>query len=126
VIDADVSDACPAWGAGIAAAPALQYEGLIDGGVVPLTSITRERALLLVVPREPFERLFNGETDESQVFVEVIDRDATASWRQALRPQAPADRADRSGGVGGERQSPARNAAPAAPFVLSGPPDRSA
>jgi hypothetical protein len=39
------------------------------------------------VPREPFERLFNGETDESQVFVEVIDRDATASWRQALRPQ---------------------------------------
>ena len=67
---------------------AFGYEGLIDGGVAPLTSITRERALLLVVPREPFERLFNGDADESQVFLEVIDRDVTASWRQALRPQA--------------------------------------
>jgi CRP-like cAMP-binding protein len=67
---------------------AFGYEGLIDGGAAPLTSITRERALLLVVARQPFERLFNGESDESQVFLEVIDRDVTASWRQALRPQA--------------------------------------
>ena len=40
---------------------AFGYESLIDGGPSPVTAITRERALLLVLPRGPFEQLFNGE-----------------------------------------------------------------
>ena len=39
---------------------AFGYESLIDGGPSPVTAITRERSLLLVLPRDPFERLFNG------------------------------------------------------------------
>ena len=39
---------------------AFGYEGLIDGRPSPVTAITRERALLLVVPRELFARLFRG------------------------------------------------------------------
>ena len=40
---------------------AFGYESLIDGRPSPVTAITRERALLLVLPRDPFEHLFNGE-----------------------------------------------------------------
>jgi CRP-like cAMP-binding protein len=67
---------------------AFGFEGLIDGTPSPLTAITRERALLLVLPAESFERLFQGETDVSHVFLDVINRNLTASLRQALRPQA--------------------------------------
>jgi hypothetical protein len=37
---------------------AFGYEGLIDGRPAPLTAIARERALLLVVPRDLFAQLF--------------------------------------------------------------------
>ena len=37
------------------------YESLIDGQPSPVTAITRERSLLLVLPHGPFEQLFNGE-----------------------------------------------------------------
>ena len=67
---------------------AFGYESLIDGSPSPATAITRERALLLVLPQESFERLFQGETDESHVFLDVINRNLTASLRQALRRQA--------------------------------------
>ena len=67
---------------------AFGYEGLIDGEPSPATAIARERALLLVLPQEAFARLFNGETDESLMFLDVINRDLAASLRQALRPQA--------------------------------------
>lgn len=67
---------------------AFGYEGLIDGNSSPLTAITRERALLLVLPAKSFEHLFHGETDISHVFLDVINRSLTASLRQALRPQA--------------------------------------
>ncbi|UGS36076.1 cyclic nucleotide-binding domain-containing protein [Capillimicrobium parvum] len=68
---------------------AFAYESLIDGRPAPVTAISRERALLLVLPREPFERLFLGDTPESHVFLDVIDRDVVGSWRHALRPLAP-------------------------------------
>jgi CRP-like cAMP-binding protein len=67
---------------------AFGYESLIDGGPSPVTAITRERTLVLVLPAAAFERLFNGELPESHVFLDVIHRDLTGSLRQALRPHA--------------------------------------
>ena len=67
---------------------AFGYEGLIDGRPSPLTAISRERALLLVLSEESFQRLFHEETDVSHVFLDVINRNLTASLRQALRRQA--------------------------------------
>jgi CRP/FNR family cyclic AMP-dependent transcriptional regulator len=67
---------------------AFGYESLIDGRPSPCTAITRERALLLVLPRDPFEQLFNGEDAVSRVFLDVIQRDLVATLRQTLRPHA--------------------------------------
>jgi CRP-like cAMP-binding protein len=67
---------------------AFGYEDLIDGGGSPLTAISRERALLLVLPRDQFDRLFNGEDAGSRVFLDVIQRDLVTSLRQTLRPHA--------------------------------------
>jgi len=64
------------------------YESLIDGGGSPFTAISRERALLLVLPRESFERLFQGEDAGSRVFLDVVQRDLVTSLRQTLRPHA--------------------------------------
>ena len=67
---------------------AFGYEGLIDGEPSSATAIARERALLLVLPPEAFARLFGGETSESLMFLDVINRDLAAWLRQAQRPQA--------------------------------------
>jgi CRP-like cAMP-binding protein len=67
---------------------AFGYETLIDGGPSPVTATTRERARLLVLPQEPFERLFSGETSGSHAFLDVIHRDLVAALRQAHRPHA--------------------------------------
>ncbi len=67
---------------------AFGYESLIDGQPSPVTAITRERALLLVLPRGPFEHLFNGEDAVSRVFLDVIQRDLVATLRETLRPHA--------------------------------------
>ena len=67
---------------------AFGYESLIDGRPSPLTAITRERALLLVLPCDPFEQLFNGEDAVSRVFLDVIQRELVATLRQALREHA--------------------------------------
>jgi len=67
---------------------AFGYESLIDGQPSPVTAVTRERALLLVLPRDPFEQLFNGKDAVSRVFLDVILRDLVAALRQALRPHA--------------------------------------
>lgn len=67
---------------------AFGYEGLIDGERAPTTAIARERALLLMLPRDAFAQLFDGEIDESLVFLDVINRDLAAWLRQAIRPQA--------------------------------------
>jgi CRP-like cAMP-binding protein len=64
------------------------YESLIDGDPAPMTTTTRERVLLLVLPREAFERLFNGETPGSHVFLDVVNRNMMATLRQVTRPQA--------------------------------------
>jgi CRP/FNR family transcriptional regulator, cyclic AMP receptor protein len=67
---------------------AFGYESLIDGRPSPVTAIARERALLLVVSRDPFERLFNAEDAISRVFLDVILRDIVATLRQTLSPLA--------------------------------------
>jgi CRP/FNR family cyclic AMP-dependent transcriptional regulator len=67
---------------------AFGYESLIDGLPSPVTAITRERSLLLVLPRDPFEQLFNGDDAVCRVFLDVIQRDLVATLRQTLRPHA--------------------------------------
>lgn len=64
------------------------YEGLIDGEPSAATAIARERALLLVLLPDRFARLFGGDSDESRVFLDVVNRDLATSLRQAIRPQA--------------------------------------
>jgi CRP-like cAMP-binding protein len=51
-------------------------------------AITRERGLLLVLPRDQFEQLFNGEDAVARVFLDLIQRDIVAVLRQTLRPLA--------------------------------------
>jgi CRP-like cAMP-binding protein len=84
---------------------AFGYESLIDGRPSPVNAITRERALLLVLPRDPFEQLFNGEDAISRVFLDVIQRDIVATLRQTLRPLA--------------RQASARPVSPNPPTALA-------
>ena len=64
------------------------YECLIDGSSSPVTAITRERSLLLVLPRGPFEQLFNGEDAVSRVFLDVIQRELVSTLRLSLRQHA--------------------------------------
>jgi len=82
---------------------AFGHESLIDGRPSPVTAITRERSLLLVLPRDPFGQLFNGDDAISRVFLDVIQRDLVATLRQTLRPLA--------------RQASARPVSPAPPTV---------
>jgi CRP-like cAMP-binding protein len=67
---------------------AFGYESLIDGRPSPVTAITRERALLLVVPGDLFAQLFNGEDAVSRGFLDVIRNDLMATLRETLRPYA--------------------------------------
>jgi CRP/FNR family cyclic AMP-dependent transcriptional regulator len=67
---------------------AFGYESLIDGRPSPLTAIARERALLLVLPRDPFEQIFNGDDAVSRGFLDVIQRDLMDSLRETFRPCA--------------------------------------
>jgi CRP-like cAMP-binding protein len=64
------------------------YEGFIDGLPSPLTAVTRERTLLLVIPPDSFAKLFHGETAVSRVFLDVISRELVAESRQTLRGHA--------------------------------------
>jgi len=67
---------------------AFGYESLIDGRVSPVTAITRERVVLLVVPRGLFEQLFNGEDAVSRGFLDVIQTELVATLRQTLGQHA--------------------------------------
>jgi CRP-like cAMP-binding protein len=67
---------------------AFGYESLIDGGPSPVTAVTRERALLLVLPRDHFTKLFHGEDAVSRVFLDVIQRELVDALRHTLRPHA--------------------------------------
>jgi|GEM_PF-5509105 len=63
-------------------------EALIDGLPSPLTAVTRERSLLLLIPPDIFGRLFRGEDAVSRVFLEVVLRDLANVLRETLRPYA--------------------------------------
>jgi CRP-like cAMP-binding protein len=67
---------------------AFGYESLLDGHPSPVTAVTRERTLILVVPKNAFERLFTGETAGSHVFLDVIHRDLMTALLQALSARA--------------------------------------
>jgi CRP-like cAMP-binding protein len=67
---------------------AFGYESLVDGGPSPVTAVTRERALLLVLPRDRFTQLFHGEDAVSRVFLDVVQRELVTTLRQTLRPHA--------------------------------------
>ncbi len=67
---------------------AFAYEGLLDGLPSPVSAITRERAILLALPRDVFDQLFRNEDAVSRVFLEAIQRDLLASLRTTLRPAA--------------------------------------
>ena len=67
---------------------AFGYESILDGQPSPVTAITREQTLLLVLPRDHFAQLYNGEDAVSRVFLEVIQRDLVATLRETLRPHA--------------------------------------
>jgi CRP/FNR family transcriptional regulator, cyclic AMP receptor protein len=67
---------------------AFGYESLIDGHPSPVAAIARERAILLILPRDVFDRLFYNEDAVSRVFLEVLQRDLLATLRQTLRPCA--------------------------------------
>jgi CRP/FNR family transcriptional regulator, cyclic AMP receptor protein len=67
---------------------AFGYESLIDRGPCPVTAITRERTLLLVLPRDPFEQLYNRNDTIARLRLEVLLRDLAATVRLTLRPHA--------------------------------------
>jgi CRP-like cAMP-binding protein len=64
------------------------YESLIDGGPSPITAVTRERTLLLVLPQAPFEQLYNRHDTIARLFLDVLLRDLVATVKSTLRPQA--------------------------------------
>jgi CRP-like cAMP-binding protein len=65
---------------------AFGYEGLIDDRPSPIAAITRERALLLVVPRTIFGQLLDGEGPVSRGFLDAIQMDLVITLRETLRP----------------------------------------
>jgi len=67
---------------------AFGYEGLIDGGPSPLAAVSRERAVLLVIPHDVFDQLYRREDAVGRVFVDAIQRDLLVTVRQTLRPYA--------------------------------------
>jgi CRP/FNR family transcriptional regulator, cyclic AMP receptor protein len=67
---------------------AFGYPGLIDGLPSSVSIVTRERALLLVVPGGRFEALFNGGTISSYAFFNAVERDLMTALRQAQAPHA--------------------------------------
>ena len=67
---------------------AFGYESLIDDRPSPVTAITRERTLLLVLPHDPFKQLFGRDDTIARVFLDVILRDLVATLRLTLRPHA--------------------------------------
>jgi CRP-like cAMP-binding protein len=67
---------------------AFGYEGLIDGRPSPVTAITRERAVLLVLPSDRFAKLFNGQDAVSRSFLDVIQKELIVTLRETLRPCA--------------------------------------
>jgi Cyclic nucleotide-binding domain len=60
----------------------------IDGGPSSVAAVSRERTLLLAIPKASFEQVFGGDTAVSYAFLDAIQRDLVVALRQAERPQA--------------------------------------
>ena len=67
---------------------AFGYEGLIDGLPSPMTAITRERSLLLVLQRELFEQLVHGDNAITRGLLGAVQKDLAVALRETLRPCA--------------------------------------
>jgi CRP-like cAMP-binding protein len=67
---------------------AFGYLGLIDGLPSSVAAATRERALLLYLPSEEFEALFDPAVLAATAFRDSIQRDLVRALRAAARPQA--------------------------------------
>ncbi len=67
---------------------AFGYESLIDGHPSPVAAITRERSLLLILPRDVFGQIVDKQDAVTRVVLEAIQRDLLVTLRQALRPSA--------------------------------------
>jgi CRP-like cAMP-binding protein len=67
---------------------AFGYESLLDGLPSPVSAVTRERAILLVLRRDVFGQLFFKEDAVARVFLGAIQRDLLTSLRTTLRPAA--------------------------------------
>jgi CRP-like cAMP-binding protein len=67
---------------------AFGYAGLIDGRPSPVTAVTRERSLLLVLEGRLFEQLFSGEDAISRGLLGAVQKDLVATLRETLRPCA--------------------------------------
>jgi CRP-like cAMP-binding protein len=67
---------------------AFGYEGLIDGLPSPITAVTRERSLLLVLQPELFEQLVHGDNAISRGLLGAVQNDLAAALRETLRPCA--------------------------------------
>jgi CRP-like cAMP-binding protein len=66
---------------------AIGYVGLVDGGPSSVSAATRERSILLFLPPEEFDALFDP-TLGPTAFREAIQRDLVRALRAAWRPQA--------------------------------------
>jgi CRP/FNR family transcriptional regulator, cyclic AMP receptor protein len=67
---------------------AFAYPSLIDGEPASVSSVTRERSLLLAVPAGRFDALFHGATISSYAFFNAVERDLMTALRQAQAPHA--------------------------------------
>jgi CRP-like cAMP-binding protein len=67
---------------------AFGYEGLIDDRPSPITAVTRERSLLLVLPAKLFGQLFSGEDAISRGLLGAVQNDLVTTLRETLRPCA--------------------------------------
>ena len=67
---------------------AFGYEGLIDGRPSPITAVTRERSVLLVLQARLFEQLFSGEDAISRGLLGAVQKDLVTALRETLRPRA--------------------------------------
>lgn len=67
---------------------AFGYLGLIDGLPSSVAAATRERALLLYLPPDEFEALFDPAVLAATAFRDAIQRDLVRALRASWRPQA--------------------------------------
>lgn len=67
---------------------AFGYETLIDGRPSPFAAVTRERAILLALPRDVFDQLFHKDDAVGRVVLDAVQRDLLVTLRQTLRPSA--------------------------------------